>query len=716
MEVTSVDNTNNTKVIDSVYSKSCSNSQSQNSGSSKSRHSNNSESSGYCGGNPSTLGSCNVAVLQPISKREDKEHKQKKSKPAIVAPAESEFPEGGKESPLQDGATPVSTFVGVSPQTESQETGNDRPYFDSKSSLATSPTYSQLNYYEKLQRYYKSQPCTTTMYEGEEENGNVLSSTKDEYLGYRAKSEILTDPTRKCMSPENGSEASGCESVGNSSSGSNSQSSSASQGDTSVMTDTASFKLSTLTQSSLTKHKEDMENLLLEHYRKIRSTMKSDKLKNVRPKSVIEKSSDSVCPSKTPTLKRTGSPIKNGRDGKVSKRDNISKVNNSTPVALNAAVSSASIVQPSVINAHSSSNHTARPYDSVDVPSAETAQPCTSAQTLLSQLPTMYPTIMQLVPLYYFATLRNGSVPTYIPQEHPGPSVQMQSVHQTPYNHYLTTGTAIYPSVMGIPTAMGIEYRPFIIPQSDLAVKNVCETTHTPVEEPGQVPCQNRLASQAASVKPESESITAESGCSKEVLSLGEHKCRSDENSPTAKIVKQDQSAKYHEDDSRCSSLYSSSWNESNGSSLNLDRKETREQSKSTGGKQTDVSNSDKEIKALRKQPSWLDGVKLTPELIYGYQMDSKTLQEVLEADKKVLKKFTQPLLVNDQLSQLYLDLELEGFGTKIMLDEGTVVSESASTDEAVEDSLEQKKEQHCSMEYGRLMMIHEENAQFPPS
>lgn len=80
----------------------------------------------------------------------------------------------------------------------------------------------------------------------------------------------------------------------------------------------------------------------------------------------------------------------------------------------------------------------------------------------------------------------------------------------------------------------------------------------------------------------------------------------------------------------------------------------------------------------------------MTPELILRYQMDSKSLQEVLKADKTALKNVTQPLMVNDQLSQLYLDLELEGFESKLMLDEGITSSESASVtsnDEGVDDS-----------------------------
>jgi len=39
------------------------------------------------------------------------------------------------------------------------------------------------------------------------------------------------------------------------------------------------------------------------------------------------------------------------------------------------------------------------------------------------------------------------------------------------------------------------------------------------------------------------------------------------------------------------------------------------------------------------------------PELIYEYQMHSKTLNEVLKADLDAMKNFNQPLLVNDELA-----------------------------------------------------------------
>lgn len=69
----------------------------------------------------------------------------------------------------------------------------------------------------------------------------------------------------------------------------------------------------------------------------------------------------------------------------------------------------------------------------------------------------------------------------------------------------------------------------------------------------------------------------------------------------------------------------------------------------------------------------------MTPELIYEYQIHPKTLNEVLQADMDALKNFNQPLLVNDQLGQLYLDLEVEGFETKLVLEDGLTSSSSDS-------------------------------------
>lgn len=80
-----------------------------------------------------------------------------------------------------------------------------------------------------------------------------------------------------------------------------------------------------------------------------------------------------------------------------------------------------------------------------------------------------------------------------------------------------------------------------------------------------------------------------------------------------------------------------------------------------------------------RRAPPWLEGVQLTPELIYEYQIHPRTLNDVLKADLDAMKTFSQPLLVNDQLGQLYLDLEMEGFGTELILEDGITSSGSDS-------------------------------------
>ena len=96
------------------------------------------------------------------------------------------------------------------------------------------------------------------------------------------------------MSPINGSGASGSGSAENLSSGSNNQTSSASRGNTSNTTrnttTTESFKPPTLTESLLNRHNEDMEKLMMQKHRELRSSIKnSDKLKDSRIKTTTEK-------------------------------------------------------------------------------------------------------------------------------------------------------------------------------------------------------------------------------------------------------------------------------------------------------------------------------------------------------------------------------------------------------------------------------------------
>lgn len=107
-----------------------------------------------------------------------------------------------------------------------------------------------------------------------------------------------------------------------------------------------------------------------------------------------------------------------------------------------------------------------------------------------------------------------------------------------------------------------------------------------------------------------------------------------------------------------------------------------------------------------RPEPPWLENVTVTSDLIYRYQKTTQTIADVLAADLTSLKLLTQPGLVNDQLSQLYLDLELEGLSAKLCLSEKNF---SCSSEE--EDFESGRKR----LGHANLVMFYEENAPLPP-
>lgn len=111
-----------------------------------------------------------------------------------------------------------------------------------------------------------------------------------------------------------------------------------------------------------------------------------------------------------------------------------------------------------------------------------------------------------------------------------------------------------------------------------------------------------------------------------------------------------------------------------------------------------------------RPNPPWLDNVSQTKDLIYRYQINERSIKELLDSDNVKLKKFSQPILVNDQLGQLYLDLELEGLSAKLKLSDAT---SGSSSDDC--DTKDKTKVTKRNMKYSKLVMIYEENAPFPP-
>lgn len=148
-------------------------------------------------------------------------------------------------------------------------------------------------------------------------------------------------------------------------------------------------------------------------------------------------------------------------------------------------------------------------------------------------------------------------------------------------------------------------------------------------------------------------------------------------------------------EESSYSSLYSSFFRTDSSSNEEGDRK------------RSELIIIDRPKRIIRRtEPPWLDNVTVTADLIYRYQNTKKTITDVLESDLRSLKLLNQPGLVNDQLDQLYLDLELEELSTKLRLSEKNF--SCSSEDEDLEGVRKRQP-------YANLVMIYEENAPLPP-
>ncbi|GAB1867606.1 Period circadian protein [Camponotus japonicus] len=570
-------------------------------------------------------------------------------------------------------------------------------YYDSKSSTETPPSYNQLNYNENLERFFKSKPLVTIMYSDEE---NVNSSNDE--------------GARKCMSSINGSGASGSgASAENLSSGSNNQTSSASRGDafnttsnSNTTTPMESFKLPTLTESLLNRHNEDMEKLMMQKHRELRSSIKnSDKLKDSRIK--IKKGTDHSVHyvNQGHGVKRSGSRHSwEGDSYKVSKHDKISRTSTTGPANLTTTVTSMSLDQSTVVQMGTNIN--LWPPLSVTVPSSISAQP--SIHNTNSEATPRFSLLPSVIPVYYVPVpqLSESASQMLPPQEKLDPTPSIQST-QHPYMSYVTTMAGmIYPAMIGARPPCAMMYQPFLMPEQAPTRESQQQSSDD------KCPDRKRPASQATSVKAEPGSIMAMSESSKKVLSPGElfscvsnGGCSSVMDLLTPVMKQHRRPTDYNGDESSSSSFYSSFLYKSSDSSCNPDQK-------------TCEASSEEHTKChqgmRRREPPWLEDVQLTPELIYKYQMHPKTLNEVLKVDMDAMKEFNQPLLVNDQLGQLYLDLELGGFGTELVLEDG-ITSSGSDSGSSNGNWTESQRKQRRMVKYGKLVMIHEENAPLPP-
>ncbi|XP_022163847.1 period circadian protein isoform X2 [Myzus persicae] len=115
----------------------------------------------------------------------------------------------------------------------------------------------------------------------------------------------------------------------------------------------------------------------------------------------------------------------------------------------------------------------------------------------------------------------------------------------------------------------------------------------------------------------------------------------------------------------------------------------------------------------IKKQPFWMEDIVTTPDLVYRYQMDYGDVNEVLRKDMNTLNTFTQvnkPMLVNEQLKQLCVEIDVNGSSKTSYFEDGT--SSSSDGDECY---ISIGKNKRRRIDFCRMAMIYEEDALIPP-
>ncbi|KAK9736489.1 Period protein 2/3C-terminal region [Popillia japonica] len=619
-------------------------------------------------------------------------------------------------------------------------------YYDSKSSSETPPSYNQLNYNENIQRFFQSKPKTTVSDESGERPGPLQSTTDTDQEAKSLSAVQECTNNQKCLSPVQNSGASGSGSAGNLSSGSNPNIESATTSATNTSND--SYKPPHLTEALLFKHNEDMEKIMIKRHREQRTSIKVDRenkksYHKTDKNGLIDKSIDKNEGHGHHGLKRSGSHSWEGDSHKVSKhKHQTDAVNNNgdvepsnnfnvirnlpPPTSITSGLLNGDIFTPCVNDVN------------LWPPFSVTLTPINNTQTGVTSTPSTTGNFATgMFPVYYIPTQQRTLQSD--PALATGFQVQYMPGMMYNYNTIFPAPPIFCSPVPMVPVPLAQSIAPIHTETINPVPTTTAISTEHKLSPPSvrSVPQFQRPASQATSVKAEpgsamgsiaSASIAnkALSECSRKDLGL-QSVCSPDsplvsppgdetdmENfNMNCKAIesiddKSKQESKYRDsqagdEESSYSSFYSSFLKTDTGSGSNDD---------STNAEIKTINSNDKcrSYPFRKRDPPWLEAVSVTPELIYKYQMSVKEIEDILESDLNTLKQIHQPVLVNDQLNQLYIEMELEGLSTKLTLEEG-ITSSSSSSDETNGHISNLKKKRHS---YSSLMMIYEENAPFP--
>ncbi|XP_050510213.1 period circadian protein isoform X2 [Diabrotica virgifera virgifera] len=636
-------------------------------------------------------------------------------------------------------------------------------YCDSKSSSETPPSYNQLNYNENLQRFFQSKPKTTLS----EESSNGIQAEADVDV------KVGQVNNQKCLSPVQNSGTSGSGSAGNLSSVSNQNMESAttntntSNGDSyrpPLLTESLLVRHNEdMEKIMLKKHRE---------YRSTIKDSKKSHLKSekciIGDRGAFDKN-EHFLDEYAHGIKRSGTHSQDGDNHKISKHKHVApEIINQKEETVAPAVKPITVQSQIPLSMHCTEQPVYQPAlndvnlwppFSVTVTTMHNTHTNTTNSGLGSPGgPGNYGAGM--FPLYYIPTTPSRTIPGHFsdPVLH-GSRYQVQYMPASMiYNYnnalYHPTSPFICPTVPVVPLPMVPPTLNPINPAADVWPMNPLQTInsvgvasqgcvnvvseHKPntpnTPQTARMPQTQqqfqRPASQATSIKAEPGSVMgsiasasvvnkALSECSRKDLWLqsplvsppdGEAQLFVPNKVPhpperNRPRIFQNNINSIDESSSCYSSSYSSFLKTDAGSGSNddsnvMDTKSNRCDENTWKGKNCPIR---------KKEPAWSESVDVSPDLIYRYQMAVKNLEEILEADLNCLKELSQPVLVNDQLNQLYIDMELEGLSKKLTLEEG--ITSSSSSDENSMNITKPKKKRKS---YSSLVMIYEENAPLP--
>ncbi|XP_053623942.1 period circadian protein isoform X3 [Plodia interpunctella] len=608
-------------------------------------------------------------------------------------------------------------FGGISPHHE---------YNDSKSSTETPLSYNQLNYNETLQRYFDSHE---SFYHEE------FNTSADDNLFVLNKidpSSVSSPAVNSGDSGEMSSYEGSTLAIGNCA--------------TSTIDDCHPHRL---TESLLSKHNAEMEKELMKMHRDSRST-KGDR----------EKVSNDTRKKKKEHLARCNASFQPTAAGTISdiepmphgvKRNKQADTCESVPRKHHCPNRSSR-------RKHVSTAHTLPATNTITTTQAVTQWPPAPMNNMNAfilgvgipqQMSIINPLVPQqmapmpagMFPMYYAPATAAAPIPST--SSEPDPNKPTGQQFQGPPMQCMMYGQAMYGSAfMYSPIAPQVSYP---VQQTAMAAMSMQQSnslnplglTSRNYEEA----CKPGLQLRSSKITAWRDKKRADSNTASSKLGQGSGESCSSTNghnrstdalpdivasragiSKSNRLANSDEAVDRTDGESSYSSFYSSFFKTESGSaedSGGTEKKSNKFWNKNRPGDQTPEdsycykdSRNVKKMARRKMEPPWVEQVCVTSELIYKYQILTKTMDEVLTADQQKINNLEQPTLVNEQLGQLYLDLQLEGVAARLTLEEG-ITSSSSSGEETVTS---QTKTPRRKREYSKLVMIYEEDAPLPPS